>query len=68
MPPPAGSIDPAGWHRTFTTNVRIHSMNPKNTSQVQSYAPEMKIFDLSPSGYSYDYAIKLFSTLGVCRI
>lgn len=31
---------------------------------VQSYAPEMKIFDLSPSGYSYDYAIKLFSTLG----
>lgn len=31
---------------------------------VQSYAPEMKIFDLSPSGYSYDYAIKLLSTLG----
>ena len=31
---------------------------------VESYAPEMKIFDLSPSGYSYDYAINLLSTLG----
>ena len=31
---------------------------------VQSYAPEMKIFDLSPAGYTYDYAIKLLSTLG----
>ena len=31
---------------------------------VQSYAPEMRIFDLSPGGYSYDYAIKLLSTLG----
>ena len=31
---------------------------------VQSYAPETKIFDLLPGGYSYDYAIKLFSTLG----
>ncbi len=31
---------------------------------VESYAPEMKIFDLSPSGYSYEYAVKLLSTLG----
>ena len=31
---------------------------------VESYAPEMKIFDLSPSGYSYDYAVKLLSALG----
>ena len=26
---------------------------------VESYAPEMKLFDLSPSGYSYDYAVEL---------
>lgn len=31
---------------------------------IESYAPEMKIFDLSPSGYTYDYAIKLLSALG----
>ena len=31
---------------------------------VQSYAPEMKIFDLSPAGYSHDYSIKLLSSLG----
>lgn len=31
---------------------------------VQSYAPDMKIFDLSPAGYSYDYSIKLLSLLG----
>jgi len=31
---------------------------------VQAYAPEMKVFDLSPGGYSYDYAIELLSTLG----
>ena len=31
---------------------------------VQSYAPEMKVFDLLPAGYSYDYAIKLLSSLG----
>jgi hypothetical protein len=31
---------------------------------VQSYAPEMKVFDLLPAGYSYDYAIKLLSALG----
>jgi len=31
---------------------------------VQSYAPEMKVFDLLPGGYSYDYAIKLLSSLG----
>ena len=31
---------------------------------VESYAPEMKIFDLSPSGYSYDYAVELLSALG----
>lgn len=31
---------------------------------VESYAPEMKIFDLLPSGYSYDYAVKLLSALG----
>lgn len=31
---------------------------------VQSYEPEMKIFDLLPGGYSYDYSIKLLSSLG----
>jgi len=31
---------------------------------VQSYAPEMKVFDLLPGGYSYDYAIKLLYSLG----
>ena len=31
---------------------------------VESYAPDMKIFDLSPSGYSYDYAVQLLSALG----
>lgn len=31
---------------------------------VQAYAPEMKVFDLMPAGYSYDYAIKLLSSLG----
>ena len=31
---------------------------------VQSYAPEMKVFDLLPGGYSYDYAMKLLSSLG----
>ena len=31
---------------------------------VQSYAPGMKIFDLSPGGYLYEYAIELFSALG----
>ena len=31
---------------------------------VESYVPEMKIFDLLPSGYSYDYAVGLLSALG----
>jgi len=31
---------------------------------VESFAPGMKIFDLSPGGYSYEYAIKLLSSLG----
>ena len=31
---------------------------------VESYAPKMKIFDLSPGGYSRDYAVKLLSALG----
>jgi len=31
---------------------------------VESYANEMKVFDLSPGGYSYEYAVKLLSTLG----
>ena len=31
---------------------------------VESYASEMKILDMSPSGYSYDYAVELLSTLG----
>ena len=31
---------------------------------VESYSPGMKIFDLSPSGYTYDYAVQLLSTLG----
>ena len=31
---------------------------------VQSHAPELKVFDLLPAGYSYDYAMKLLSSLG----
>lgn len=31
---------------------------------VESYAPEIELFDLSPGGYSYDYAVKLLSSLG----
>lgn len=31
---------------------------------VESYAPGMKIFDLLPGGYSYDYAVELLSALG----
>ena len=31
---------------------------------VESYVLEMKIFDLLPSGYSYDYAVGLLSALG----
>ena len=31
---------------------------------VQAYTPEMKVFDLMPAGYSYDYAIELLSSLG----
>ena len=32
--------------------------------QVKQYAPGMALFDLSPLGYSYEYAIKLLDTLG----
>lgn len=32
--------------------------------QVSAYAPGMNLFDLSPSGYTFDYAIKLLDTLG----
>ena len=31
---------------------------------VESYTNKMKVFDLSPGGYSYDYAVKLLFTLG----
>ncbi len=31
---------------------------------VESYVPGMKIFDLSPGGYSCDYAVRLLSALG----
>jgi len=31
---------------------------------VQAYAPGLKVFDLLPGGYSYDYALELLSTLG----
>ncbi len=32
--------------------------------QVEQYSAGMKLFDLSPSGYSYQYAIELLSALG----
>lgn len=32
--------------------------------QVSAYAPGINLFDLSPSGYSFEYAIKLIDTLG----
>lgn len=32
---------------------------------VQQYAPEMEIFDLSPAGYSYEYSMQLLSALGI---
>ncbi len=32
---------------------------------VEQYAPEMKLFDLSPTGYSYEYAMELLDVLGV---
>ena len=32
--------------------------------QVEQYSAGMKLFDLSPSGYSYQYTIELLSTLG----
>jgi len=31
---------------------------------VSGYAPEMVLFDMSPTGYTYDYAISLLSRLG----
>ena len=31
---------------------------------VQSFSPEMKVFDLLPAGYSHDYAMKLLTSLG----
>jgi len=33
--------------------------------QVEQYAPEIALFDLSPTGYSLEYANKLLATLGV---
>jgi mannose/fructose/N-acetylgalactosamine-specific phosphotransferase system component IID len=33
--------------------------------KVEQYAPGMKLFDLSPTGYSFPYAIELLSVLGV---
>ena len=32
--------------------------------QVSAYAPGINLFDLSPAGYSFEYAIKLLDTLG----
>ena len=32
--------------------------------QVSTYAPRINLFDLSPTGYSFVYAIKLLDTLG----
>ncbi len=31
---------------------------------IEQYASGMKIFDLSPTGYSFDYAVELLNTLG----
>ena len=33
--------------------------------QVMQYAPEMKLFDMSPIGYSFFYAVDLLNALGV---
>jgi len=33
--------------------------------QVMQYAPEMKLFDMSPTGYSFSYAVDLLNALGV---
>ncbi len=33
--------------------------------QVMQYAPEMKLFDMSPTGYSFLYAVDLLNALGV---
>jgi len=33
--------------------------------QVTQYAPEMQLLDLSPTGYSFTYALELFHALGV---
>lgn len=33
--------------------------------RVEQYAPEMRLFDLSPTGYSFVYAIELLRVLGV---
>ncbi len=33
--------------------------------QVEQYAPGIKIFDLSPGGYSYEYSMQLLATLGI---
>jgi len=33
--------------------------------QVERYAPGMKLFDLSPSGYSLEYTLELLGALGV---
>ena len=32
--------------------------------QVEKYAPEINLFDLSPTGYSFEYAIELLDALG----
>lgn len=32
---------------------------------VQQYSPEMGIFDLSPTGYSYEYSMQLLNELGI---
>lgn len=50
----------------FIPAMAVYSLMLLNTiPQVEQYAPGMKLFDLSPSGYSHHDALELLATLGV---
>jgi hypothetical protein len=49
----------------FIPAMVVYALMLLNTiPQVEQYSAGMKLFDLSPSGYSYQYALELLSTLG----
>lgn len=49
----------------FLLTMLIYAMMLKYTiPMVQSYAPNLAIFDLSPAGYSYEHATSLLQELG----